>query len=32
MAKIKKIKLGETTYDLCDADAIHAVKLVKLAY
>lgn len=26
MAKIKKIKLGETTYDLCDADAIHAVK------
>lgn len=25
-AKIKKIKLGTTTYDLCDADAIHAVK------
>ena len=26
MAKIKKIKLGATTYDLCDADAVHTVK------
>lgn len=26
MAKIKKIKLGTTTYDLCDADAVHTVK------
>lgn len=26
MAKIKKIKLGATTYDLCDADAVHVVK------
>ena len=26
MAKIKKIKLGETTYDLCDADAVHTIK------
>lgn len=26
MAKIKKIKLGSTTYDLCDADAVHSVK------
>ena len=26
MAKIKKIKLGTTTYDICDADAVHAVK------
>lgn len=26
MAKIKKIKLGNTTYDICDADAVHTVK------
>jgi hypothetical protein len=26
MAKIKKIKLGTTTYDLCDADAVHSVE------
>ena len=26
MAKIKKIKLGTTTYDICDADAVHTVK------
>lgn len=29
MAKIKKIKLGGTTYDLCDADALHAHQTIK---
>lgn len=29
MAKIKKIKLGSTTYDLCDADALHTHQVVK---
>ena len=26
MAKIKKIQLGTTIYDICDADAVHTVK------
>jgi hypothetical protein len=29
VAKIKKIKLGSTTYDLCDADALHTHQVVK---
>lgn len=29
MAKIKKIKLGSTTYDLCDADALHTHQVIK---
>ena len=29
MAKIKKIKLGSTTYDLCDADALHSHQTIK---
>ena len=29
MAKIKKIKLGTTTYDLCDADALHSHQTIK---
>ena len=29
MAKIKKIKLSGTTYDLCDADALHAHQTIK---
>lgn len=28
-AKIKKIKLGATTYDLCDADALHSHQAIK---